>query len=291
MSQSSVKLCLLKKCSSTILRDEATVGRPRIIRRKPQVNLEPNVNSRGSRPRGIRSSTGQAETAGPQPVTALYFGASTREQRRGGSQNPLGTHQPIRKTVTPEIPDKLYFRIGDVARLCEVPAYVLRFWETEFPQLRPNKGGTGQRLYRKRDVEMALRIKSLLYDQGYTIPGARQVFKNEAKSKEAAATNESAPVPVAEARSAPPGSGPVDSGTVLRNQAQLRALRDEMHSLLAMLSHPVAASDGSGPPPKLKAMRPRLVVESPAAPKPMPQAGPPRLQLAQRDLFGADAQE
>ncbi len=97
----------------------------------------------------------------------------------------MGTHQPIRKTVTPEIPDKLYFRIGDVARLCEVPAYVLRFWETEFPQLKPNKGGTGQRLYRKRDVEMALRIKSLLYDQGYTIPGARQVFKNEAKPREA----------------------------------------------------------------------------------------------------------
>src|SRR5579875_3017003 len=103
--------------------------------------------------------------------------------------------QPIRKYVAPEIPDKLYFRIGDVARLCEVPAYVLRFWETEFPQLRPNKGGTGQRLYRKRDVEMALRIKSLLYDQGYTIPGARQVFKNEMKAKEAAAVEAALPVP------------------------------------------------------------------------------------------------
>src|SRR3978361_436047 len=96
----------------------------------------------------------------------------------------MGSHQPIRKTVAPEIPDKLYFRIGDVARLCEVPAYVLRFWETEFPQLKPNKGGTGQRLYRKRDVEMALRIKSLLYDQGYTIPGARQVFKADLKPTE-----------------------------------------------------------------------------------------------------------
>src|ERR1700748_1647743 len=84
------------------------------------------------------------------------------------------------------IPDKLYFRIGDVAKLCGVEAYVLRFWETEFPQLKPNKSGTGQRLYRRRDVEMALRIKSLLYDQGYTIPGARQVFKSEAKAKEAA---------------------------------------------------------------------------------------------------------
>src|ERR1700759_171347 len=96
----------------------------------------------------------------------------------------MGTHQPIRKTVTPEIPDKLYFRIGDVAQLCEVPAYVLRFWETEFPQLKPNKGGTGQRLYRRRDVEMALRVKRLLYDEGYTIPGARQLLKRELKQKE-----------------------------------------------------------------------------------------------------------
>src|ERR1700749_1941264 len=99
----------------------------------------------------------------------------------------MGTHHPIRKTVVPEppvIPDKLYFRIGDVATLLDVPAYVLRFWETEFPQLKPNKGGTGQRLYRKKDVEMALRIKSLLYDQGYTIPGARQGFKAEVKPAE-----------------------------------------------------------------------------------------------------------
>lgn len=81
------------------------------------------------------------------------------------------------------IPDKLYFRIGEVARLCDVPAYVLRFWETEFPQLKPNKGGTGQRLYRRRDVELAMRIKRLLYEEGYTIPGARQVFKSEGRQQ------------------------------------------------------------------------------------------------------------
>ncbi len=95
----------------------------------------------------------------------------------------MAPQEPTRKRIgTPparEIPDKLYFRIGEVARLCEVPAYVLRFWEGEFPQLRPNKGGTGQRLFRRRDVEMALRIKTLLYDEGYTIPGARQAFKAE----------------------------------------------------------------------------------------------------------------
>src|ERR1700743_3495174 len=94
--------------------------------------------------------------------------------------------QSTRKQSVPgqDIPDKLYFRIGDVAKVCAVQAYVLRFWESEFPQLKPNKGGTGQRLYRRRDVEMALRIKSLLYDQGFTIPGARQVFKAEQKLKE-----------------------------------------------------------------------------------------------------------
>jgi len=79
------------------------------------------------------------------------------------------------------IPDKLYFRIGEVAKLCKVEAYVLRFWETEFPQLKPHKSGTGQRLYRKRDVELALRIKRLLYSEGYTIAGARQVFAAEVR--------------------------------------------------------------------------------------------------------------
>jgi DNA-binding transcriptional MerR regulator len=76
----------------------------------------------------------------------------------------------------PEIPDKLYFRIGEVARLCGVETYVLRFWETEFPQLKPNKSGAGQRLYRRREVELARRIRDLLYRDGYTIPGARQAI-------------------------------------------------------------------------------------------------------------------
>jgi len=81
----------------------------------------------------------------------------------------------------PVIPDKLYFRIGEVAELCHLPAYVLRFWESEFPQLKPVKGSTGQRMYRQRDVEVLLRIKKLLYDEGFTIAGARQQLKEEAK--------------------------------------------------------------------------------------------------------------
>ncbi len=80
------------------------------------------------------------------------------------------------------IPDKLYFRIGEVATLCKLPAYVLRFWESEFPQLKPVKSSTGQRMYRRRDVEGVLRIKQLLYEQGFTIVGARQQLRSETKS-------------------------------------------------------------------------------------------------------------
>jgi DNA-binding transcriptional MerR regulator len=87
------------------------------------------------------------------------------------------------KTDEVLIPDKLYFRIGEVATLCRLPAYVLRFWESEFPQLKPVKSSTGQRMYRKRDVESVLRIKQLLYEQGFTISGARQQLRAETKSE------------------------------------------------------------------------------------------------------------
>ncbi len=80
------------------------------------------------------------------------------------------------------VPDKLYFRIGEVARLCRLPTYVLRFWEKEFPQLRPNKSSSGQRMYRRREVETALRIKHLLYGEGFTIAGARLQLRTESKA-------------------------------------------------------------------------------------------------------------
>jgi DNA-binding transcriptional MerR regulator len=84
---------------------------------------------------------------------------------------------------SPEIPDRLYFRIGDVARICGVEPYVLRFWETQFPNLKPNKGGTGQRLYRRKEVELALRIKQLVHDEGYTLAGARQALEAAPKAR------------------------------------------------------------------------------------------------------------
>src|ERR1700686_2289887 len=83
---------------------------------------------------------------------------------------------------SPEIPDKLYFKIGEVSELLGVEAYVLRYWETEFPVLSPKKSGTGHRLYRRKDVELLLRIKHLLYDKRFTIEGARQSLHSEARA-------------------------------------------------------------------------------------------------------------
>ncbi|MEJ2006773.1 MAG: MerR family transcriptional regulator [Acidobacteriota bacterium] len=72
------------------------------------------------------------------------------------------------------IPDKLYFRIGEVSDLAQTKPYVLRYWETEFSTLRPTKSASGHRLYRRQDVEMVLEIKRLLYEEGFTIEGARK---------------------------------------------------------------------------------------------------------------------
>ncbi|HKV95198.1 MAG TPA: MerR family transcriptional regulator [Candidatus Angelobacter sp.] len=112
------------------------------------------------------------------------------------------------------IPDKLYFRIGEVSRLCGLPSYVLRFWETEFPQLKPTKSGTGQRMYRRMDVEGVLRIKNLLYDQGFTIAGARQQLRAELKKKQS-------PLPFV----TPPG-----------NRTELKQVRQGLREILGILN-------------------------------------------------------
>lgn len=96
------------------------------------------------------------------------FAMATQSSQKRASRNGVNDQ--------PTIPDRLYFKIGDVARICRVETYVLRFWETQFPQLKPNKSGTGQRLYRRRDVETALEIKRLVHAEGYTLAGARQAL-------------------------------------------------------------------------------------------------------------------
>ena len=81
---------------------------------------------------------------------------------------------------SPEIPDKLFFRIGEVSELVGVEPYVLRYWESEFPALTPKKSSSGQRMFRRKDVELLLRIKHLLYDQKFTIEGARKALLDKA---------------------------------------------------------------------------------------------------------------
>ena len=112
------------------------------------------------------------------------------------------------------IPEKLYFRIGEVSSLCRLPAYVLRFWETEFPQLKPVKSSTGQRMYRRKDVETVLRIKKLLYDEGFTIAGARQQLRLEST-----AGKHQTPLPF-------PSQAP----------AELRRIRNGLEEILTLLS-------------------------------------------------------
>jgi DNA-binding transcriptional MerR regulator len=114
------------------------------------------------------------------------------------------------------IPDKLYFRIGEVSELASLPAYVLRFWETEFPQFKPSKSGTGQRMYRRRDVENILLVKKLLYEEGYTIAGAREKLKQDSKPRRA--------------QSALPFAAPTAA-----KQGELKRVRHELVELLQML--------------------------------------------------------
>lgn len=92
-----------------------------------------------------------------------------------------GSTEPETAEPTGEIPDKLYFRIGEVARLVGVDAHVLRYWESEF-NMKPHRSSSGQRLYRKQDLARFLRIKHLLHDEGYTIAGARRVLSDGGKT-------------------------------------------------------------------------------------------------------------
>ena len=85
----------------------------------------------------------------------------------------------------PEIPDKLFFKISEVCEIVGVEPYVLRFWETEFPNFAPEKSKAGHRVYKRKDVENVLRIKELLYERGFTIAGARKFLSKSPASSRA----------------------------------------------------------------------------------------------------------
>ncbi len=114
----------------------------------------------------------------------------------------------------PPIPDKLYFRIGEVSRLTETKTYVLRYWETEFPVLRPVRQ-SGHRLYRRKDVETIFRIKKLLYQRGFTIEGARRQIQAENSKKSAM-------------------QRPLFAAGI--DPARLKSIRRELESILTILS-------------------------------------------------------
>jgi DNA-binding transcriptional MerR regulator len=112
---------------------------------------------------------------------------------------PENTAEQTSGVVPQEIPDKLYFRIGEVARLAGIKPYVLRFWETEFPSLGPKKSGTGHRLYRRKEVEMVLEIKRLLYEKRFTIEGARKFLETRGKTEPARSAKAAKPAKKAQA--------------------------------------------------------------------------------------------
>ncbi len=87
-----------------------------------------------------------------------------------------------------KFPDKLYYKIGEVSEIAGVPPSVLRFWQTEFPRINPRRTPSGQRLYRRNDIELILKIKTLLYEKKFTIQGAQQRLKTGSGKKTPAQT-------------------------------------------------------------------------------------------------------
>ena len=86
---------------------------------------------------------------------------------------------PKKNKIISKIPDKLFFKIGEVSELAGTKPHVLRYWEKEFPVLKPTKSDSGQRVYRKKDVELIMEIRRLLYEENFTISGAKKQFKRK----------------------------------------------------------------------------------------------------------------
>jgi len=150
---------------------------------------------------------------------------------------------------TVAIPEKLFFKIGEVCELAGVQAHVLRYWESEFPMLAPQKNRAGQRVYRKRDVEIALRIKELLYEDQYTIAGAKKRLANDmragGKLRVVSADDDSEDSEASSSMTAATGvrSSSTSSHSTSVNQTaedrkSLRKVADELREILALLEAP-----------------------------------------------------
>src|SRR5512133_2113618 len=138
-----------------------------------------------------------------------------------------------------QIPNKLFFKIGEVCEITDTQPYVLRYWESEFPALAPAKNSSGQRIYRRKDIETVLRIKQLLYDEGFTIAGAKKRLEAEASgrgptpsSMAAEPAPEPAPVPAA-ASSEPARPAPKHDELDVRDL--LLQVRDQLREMLTLM--------------------------------------------------------
>ena len=159
---------------------------------------------------------------GPRGIAyypAHIFRPRTGEGREGGR-------------VATEFPKKHFYKIGEVCSLTDTQPYVLRFWESEFPQLAPNKSRTGQRIYRPRDVEFILEIKKLLYEEGYTIAGARKKLGMDSET--------SRPVP-----DASEGEPTPEALALLDTQEEVRASLSEILALMDSTDRRLARPDRS----------------------------------------------
>ena len=151
------------------------------------------------------------------------------------------------------IPEKLFFKIGEVCELAGVQAHVLRYWESEFPMLAPQKNRAGQRVYRKRDVEIALRIKELLYEDQYTIAGAKKRLANDLRaggkfrvvsSDDVGESSGDHDAPAASPAGETRAAGGSHPGTrTAEDRNALRQVASELRELLSLL-------EGSSKPPK-----------------------------------------
>jgi len=132
-----------------------------------------------------------------------------------------------------QIPNKLFFKIGEVCEITDTQPYVLRYWESEFPALAPAKNSSGQRIYRRRDIETVLRIKQLLYDEGFTIAGAKKRLEAELTGRTPTPQTEAAKAvtPPASSSSPTPNSAAGDE----RGRAMLLEVREQLREILTLL--------------------------------------------------------
>ena len=133
---------------------------------------------------------------------------------------------PSTATATQTTIEKDFYRIGEVSRLTALKPFVLRYWETEFPMLEPVKSPSGHRLYRQEDVEMVLRIKRLLYDEGFTIAGARRHLREQNDDGESSA---------AAGAGGSSNSNAAEGAAQLLSRKMLLDLRDTLRAFLTLL--------------------------------------------------------